>query len=208
MAGDSKKADELSFFERLEKMHPFKMLLYLSIFGSCLIFGFLIIAFTLSTQAFDPLEDASLPIGFVVSTFIILLSSYTIGSLTKRYANDDLAGVKRSLMYTLFLGIIFFILQILGWRELQEQNIFFSGTPSQSYLYVISGAHLIHLIGGLFFILYLWIRSARSATDPVKSLLFLSNSYYSVKIKMAVVYWHFLDISWVVLFITFIFLLP
>ena len=193
--------------ERIEKLHPHKMLLYLAIFGSSLIFAFMLIAFTASYTAPGPDEPAFvMPKAFVFSTLILLVSSYFVTQFLKLYRNDEMKKLRNYLGITAVLGFVFTISQYWGWHQLENIGYGLTGMNSGAYLYVISGLHILHLVGGIFFMTFQFIRVSRVANDPVKTLIMVTNPYQKMKMEMLTAYWHFLDILWVGLFLYFLFM--
>jgi len=181
------------------------MLTYLIVFGVFLIFFFLILSFLLTSDSFNPKLVYRLPKSFVVSTLILLLSSFTIYKSVQYYNEEALTPLRRSLEITFFLGFIFCLLQLSGWLELQESDLFFSGSnKSSSFLYLISGLHGLHLIGGMIFILRVYLIALRADTDPVYALVTTTSPYEKMRIKMLSIYWHFMDLLWVLIFLAFL----
>ncbi|MGE0929540.1 cytochrome c oxidase subunit 3 [Peijinzhouia sedimentorum] len=195
----------LSRWQKVEKMHPHKMLIILSVVGSSLIFFFMILAFTLSMLEADRFNTIAFPKSFIVSAFTILLSSFMLARAMPAYLNDDLQEVKRSLAYTLILGLAFAASQFIGWQELDLAGIGFVGERSGAYIYVISGLHLVHLVGGLFFLSFLYVKVARKQSDPVASLIYLTTPYEKIRLEMLSIWWHFMDVLWLILFFYFLF---
>lgn len=183
------------------------MLLYLAIFGSSIIFAFMLIAFTASYTAPGPDEPGLvMPKAFVFSTLILLFSSYFVTQFLKLYQNEEMKKFRNYLGITIMLGLVFTLSQYWGWHQLDTTGNGLTGMSSGAYLYVISGLHILHLVGGIFFMTYQFIRISRVANDPVKSLIMVTNPYQKMKIQMLVTYWHFLDILWVGLFLYFLFM--
>jgi cytochrome c oxidase subunit 3 len=195
----------LSRWQKVEKMHPHKMLIILSVVGSSLIFFFMILAFTLSMLEADRFNTISFPKSFIVSAFAILLSSFMLARAMPAYLNDDLREVKRSLAYTLILGLAFAASQFIGWQELDLAGVGFVGERSGAYIYVISGLHLVHLVGGLLFLGFLYANVSRKQSDPVASLIYLTTPYEKIKLEMLSIWWHFMDVLWLILFFYFLF---
>ena len=102
------------------------------------------------------------------------------------------------------LGLLFTGCQVLGWVELTNLGINFTGTPSASFLYVLSGIHVLHLLGAMGFAgsLLLEIRSIEK--DMVRKLVWTTNPYQKLRIRLFTVYWHFMDAVWVILFLLFV----
>lgn len=189
---------------RLEKIHPHKMLLYLSIFGSSLIFLFMITAYTFSRPEND-LVNFSMPKSFIVSLVLLMLSSFFISKVLPAFKKDNITEVKRALEMTLLLGLAFTISQYVGWYEMNRSGIYLSGEDSGAYLYVISGLHVLHLAAGLAFLTLTYTKVSTTSRDPVKALIMVTNPYQRIRLEMLTTYWHFIDILWVGLFFYFLF---
>lgn len=200
-----KKQQQETTFQRIERMHPHKMLLYLAIIGSSLIFVFMVIAYTLSTPQSGFLENFTMPKAFVCSTVLLLLSGFTSTKIIPAYKEDNPYKLKYTLALTLLLGLGFGASQYIGWLALQESGVYFAGKASGSFLYVLTGLHVAHLLGGLIFLNYLCVYMYWKAKDPVKWLITITNPYQKIKLQIFVIYWQFLDIVWVLLFFYFLF---
>ena len=201
---NTKKEAQQTVISRLEKLHPHKTLLYLSIFGSSLLFAFLITAYAMKTDV-DTFINFRFPKAFIVSLVLLLFSSFSISKALVAFREDDMKGLKHSLGITLVLGLAFTISQYVGWYELNQSNIYLSGEVSGSYLYVISGLHVLHLAAGLVFLTMMYTQISNISRDPVKQLIMVTNPYQRIKLEMLTVYWHFVDALWVVLFFYFLF---
>ncbi len=80
-------------------------------------------------------------------------------------------------------------------EELNERVLTKANTAS-SFIYTLSGIHLLHLFGGLIYLIYLAIRS----------YLVQFNATNNLSLKQGATYWHFLDILWVYLFLFLLFI--
>lgn len=193
-------------FERIEKLHPHKMLLYLAMFGTSLIFVFMLIAFTATHNgAVEGAPEFRMPKAFIFSTMVLLFSSYYVSRFLRAYRNEEMKKLRNLIGITVMLGFVFTLSQYWGWHELDVSGYSLTGLSSGAYLYVISGLHILHLVGGIFFMTYQFIRISRVANDPVKSLIMVTNPYHKIKLEMLTTYWHFMDLLWVGLFTYFLF---
>ncbi len=169
-----------------------KPLLYLAIVSICMVFAGLTSAYMVRSG--DPgWMHFDLPGIFYVSTAIILSSSLTMWWAYRSAQKDNYSGVKTGMLLTLALGIAFTLSQFSAWAILTDQGVFITGkssNPAGSFLYVISGAHLAHLFGGLLVLIYVCIKSFKQIYHS-KNLLGL---------QLCSIYWHFLDLLWVYLF--------
>ena len=153
----------------------------------------------------DTFINFRFPKAFIVSLVLLLFSSFSISKALTAFREDDMKALKHALGITLVLGLAFTISQYVGWYELNQANIYLSGQVSGSYLYVISGLHVLHLAAGLVFLTMTYTQVSSITRDPVKQLIMVTNPYQRVKLEMLTVYWHFVDALWVVLFFYFLF---
>jgi len=120
------------------------------------------------------------------------------------YQEENSTKLHRSLKATFILGILFTVFQILGWMELTEKGINFTGVPSGSFLYVLSGIHVVHLLGAMSFAVILLLQLRKIEQDMVRKLVWMTNPYEKLRIRLFTVYWQFMDAVWLILFLLFV----
>lgn len=196
-----------STFSRIERVPPLLMLLYLALLGITMLFVTLV-AMYVASRAQSAVASGTHPFPryFSLSTVVLLVSSYTLAQAPRLYRADDLPSLARCLGATLLLGCVFSGLQVLGWRELVQQGVLFTGERSGTFVYVISGLHVAHVVAGLLFLLAQLIRTSHASRDGVRSLVFIRNPYHLRQLRALLTYWHFIDALWVALFGMFLFL--
>lgn len=209
MKSDNKNkvgAEHTSVFSKIEKTHPFKMLLYLTLIGIGVLFLMLLLAFGRSEAVI--FQDSLIPFPkfFSVSTFVIPASSYTLLRATQFYRQDELRKMGRYLSFTMMLAMVFVLSQMAGWYELANFGVFFKGMPFGSYIYLISALHILHLTAGILFLTYLYFRTLYAAADPVRTLIYIRDPFRRLQLSMINSYWHFLGGLWFVLYFVFLFL--
>jgi cytochrome c oxidase subunit 3 len=190
-------------FQQIEKMHHHKMFLFVSLFGSTLIFLFMLIAFATAPLEIRESPDFRIPKAFAISTIVLLLSSGTISRILPLFAIGELRAVLKWMGITLFLGLLFALCQFIGWQELSRGNVFFDGKNSGAYLYVISGLHLIHVVAGISYLIYLLLNCYNADKDGVKKLVYETNPYQKIKFEMLRDLWLFTSFIWLLLFLYF-----
>jgi cytochrome c oxidase subunit 3 len=199
-----------SRFGRIERMPPLLVALYLALLAITVMFVLLVVAYvTTRLRSGVPTGLHPLPRYFSLSTIVLVVSSYTIGQASRLYAQDDLSSLSRCLGATLLMGCVFAGLQVLGWRELMATGVPFQGEASNSsgqFVYFISALHVVHLLGGMLFLLALLLRVIHADRDAVRALVFIRNPYYRRHLSLLGLYWHFIDVLWVALFAVFLFL--
>lgn len=189
-----------SWLRKLESMHPYQLVVYLAMISSGLVFLFLTLAFISSFWGQNSLHGHRLPVAFWLSTFTLLFASIFVRRLTYHQGDADPGVFEKVLWSVLLMGILFAMLQFWGWRDLAHQGIYFDGIPSGSYLYLLSGIHVVHLSGALLFLVMLIREVRQTFSDPIKDLVFARNPYVGMKVKLFVRYWYFMDAIWLLLF--------
>ncbi|WP_243739719.1 cytochrome c oxidase subunit 3 [Algoriphagus boseongensis] len=188
----------------MERLHPYEMLLYLGMVSSGLIFLFLTAAFLFSGLHQLAGFNKHIPVSFLISTFLLVLSGYTATKMRLYYQEERIPELESSLRNTFLLGIAFTVLQFAGWKELDQMGVSFTGIPSGSFLYVLSGIHIFHLLGAMVFALILLYQLRKTQEDGIRRLILVTNPFEKMRIRLFTVYWHFMDVIWLILFLLFI----
>jgi cytochrome c oxidase subunit 3 len=159
----------------------------------------------------------AMPNLFLISTLIILVSSGTMQWAVISIKKNNVTAFRTALLLTIILGLGFVLFQYLAWKDLVAQGIYFvgkisdvtapttyiaagsetaaqagdAGNVAASFLYVITGLHVAHLLGGILALLFVNVKALRGK--------YSSANYNGVRI--CATYWHFLDGLWVYLFV-------
>lgn len=134
-----------------------------------------------------------------LSTAAILVSSVTIEISRRSLKKQNDARYGLWLTITAVLGIVFVSSQFLAWRQLARQGVYMASNPHSSFFYLFTGAHAVHVLGGLCALAYLLIRTRRKAATVEGELK------RAGAVDAASVYWHFLDGLWICLFVLLFF---
>jgi cytochrome c oxidase subunit 3 len=135
-----------------------------------------------------------MPRAFIVSTGLILISSITMTAARRQIRQGRRRKYQGWVLLTLLLGIAFLFSQVEGWQQLVTAGAFMSGNPHSSFYYLFTGAHGIHLLGGLTALTYLALRSGQVLVGE-------ANEKRMAAIDAVTLYWHFMDGLWVCLFL-------
>jgi len=141
-----------------------------------------------------------IPTNFTISTGLIILSSISMQWAYFAAKKNEIVINRIGLGITLILGVCFIISQVLGYKAMLAENVYFTGlvkagshmvSPiSGSFFYVISGLHALHVVGGIIFV----------AFTLVSSLRFRVHSKNMLRINLCTTYWHFIGALWIYLF--------
>jgi cytochrome c oxidase subunit III len=124
-----------------------------------------------------------------LNTLILLGSSFTIQVARRHLHRRENAAFRRWWSITTALGALFLAGQLMAWRQLAAQGVFLVTNPSSSFFYVLTGAHGLHLLGGILALLYVSRRNWRRARISQVTAT-----------DVASIYWHCMDGLWIFLF--------
>lgn len=133
----------------------------------------------------------SLPRILWLNTAVLLISSSTLERARRALKSEGLAGFRRWWALSTALGLAFLVGQVIAWRQLAAAGVFLATNPSSSFFYVLTGAHGLHLLGGVVALLVVGFRGRREEAR-------LSQA---TAVKVAGLYWHFMGGLWVYLFL-------
>ena len=191
-----------------KKIHPHKFALRVAMGSISMMFAGLTSGYMVR-QAQGNWRYFNLPPVFTVSTLVIFISSITFIFGLKAFKAGQISRYRGLILITLILGIAFGLLQYFGFYQLyhslpqvsingQKLNEFSAvrvdGNPSESFLFVIAGLHLAHILGGIIALVIVFLRSFFAKAD----------SYNATGLEIVGGYWHFVDALWIYLFVFFL----
>ncbi len=174
-------------------LQPKKFNMWLFIITSFMLFAAFTSGFIVYTQgSANKGIKIILPHAFIYSTIIILLSSATM-YLAFRSAKQLKFNKQRQFLWlTLALGIGFFCVQFYAWSILVKMGVYLiNPNASQSFIYIFTGVHLVHILAGLILLISCLVSSYKNAPQ-VKKIF---------QLEMASIFWHFVDILWIYLYV-------
>lgn len=90
----------------------------------------------------------------------------------------------------MFFSVLFLLAQLDLWHHLRSMGFYASTNPANSYFYLLTAVHGLHIIGGLLAVAYILVRALREH----------SLAKLAPPLRLCTVYWHFLLLVWLVLF--------
>jgi cytochrome c oxidase subunit 3 len=124
------------------------------------------------------------------NTAALVLSSVALQWAYMAARRNDIDGVIIGLCAGAASAVTFLIGQLLAWRELSVAGYFLASNPANSFFYLITAVHGLHLAGGLV--------AVGRTTAKVWHGVALTKVRLSV--ELCAIYWHFLLLVWLVLF--------
>lgn len=203
-------------FDYGRRLHRARLALLLALSSICILFVTLTVVFMLmrhGSVVFDshsgmairrwvPIE---LPVRLLVfNTLVLLASSFTIERARRSVGREMALAPVRSipgiafererevpwLGVTTTLGLIFLLGQWAAWRILEARGFHMSTGVPGPFFYILTGAHAVHLTGGMVVLLY----------AAVISLLHRNIEHCRIVVEIAAWYWHFMGALWLYVF--------
>jgi cytochrome c oxidase subunit 3 len=178
-----------------QRIHPHRFIMWVAIGSIVMMFAGMTSAYIVKKNQGNWLAF-ELPVVFWYSTAVILASSLTIYLANVALKAGKLVPYKLLITITSILGILFVIMQWTGFQDLEMRGIALIGTQSNSsssFLFIITGMHMLHVLGGVVALVVLFFRSFWLKKDQLSL----------VPVQIVATYWHFVDILWIYLFIFF-----
>jgi len=177
-----------------------KMAMWAFLGSECLFFGSLISTYLLyrSRAGSGPTPGEIYDIPFTsVSSFVLLMSSLTMVLALAAIQRGDERGLRTWLLATAFLGMTFIGGQVYEFTTFYEEGLALSKSPFGSAFFMATGFHGAHVTVGILMLLALvgMSMAGRLTVDGAR------------KVELIGLYWHFVDIVWIVIF-TVVYLVP
>jgi len=142
-----------------------------------------------------------LPALLLVNTVVLLLSSVGMELARRQSRLAAVAATTKSprgvpvsaegktpwLAMTIALGILFLFGQWRAWKQLAANGFYVATTPSSSFVYLLTGAHAVHLMGGVLALLVAGLFALRHRSVKTRSIVVDVTGWY----------WHFMAALWV-----------
>lgn len=171
-------------------MDPLKFMVWLFLLASVMLFASQTSAYLVKRAEGNWLEF-TVPAIFTYSTVVLVISSITMHWAYVEAKKNNFSQLKLAVGITFVLGLLFMVMQVIGWGDLVDKNVYFVGNLAGSFFYVFTFLHLVHLVFGLIALLNtLW------ASTKMKV-----HSKRLRRIEICATVWHFLDILWIYLFV-------
>ncbi len=176
-----------------QRIHPQRFIMWIAIGSIVMMFAGMTSAYIVKKNQGNWLA-IELPVVFWYSTAIILVSSVTMYLANTALKAGKISFYKSLITITAILGVMFVIMQWEGFKDLETRGIALIGPQSNSassFLFVITGLHMLHVLGGVIalivtFFRSFWVQEGQTNLVPT---------------QIVATYWHFVDVLWIYLFI-------
>lgn len=176
-----------------------KILMWAFIGSECMLFGSLIITYLVyrGRSLVGPYPEELLNIPFItVTTFVLLMSSLMMVLALSAVARGDMKWGKVWLLATAFLGLVFLGGQVYEFTHFVHEGLTLRTNLFGGSFFLLTGTHGAHVAVGVIWLLSLFVMALRGRLTQANA----------ETVEIAGLYWHFVDVVWIVLF-TVIYLL-
>ena len=173
--------------------HIRKVAMWVFLGSECLFFGSLITTFLLyRTRVGDgPGAEELFDIPFTsISSFILLMSSLTMVLAHNAASRKDWRQMRVWLIATALLGMVFLSGQVFEFTEFVHEGLTVSTSPFGSSFFVLTGFHGAHVAIGVLMLLATAFMSYAGRLREGEGM----------NVEIVGLYWHFVDIVWIVIF--------
>jgi cytochrome c oxidase subunit III len=126
-----------------------------------------------------------------LNTAVLLLSSVALQCALIAARRRQLDTVRLGLVTGGITAIAFLVGQVMAWRELTSDGYFLSSNPANSFFYLMTAMHGLHIIGGL--VALAWTTVAALGQPRLDRL--------RLSVELCAMYWHFLLFIWLAIFV-------
>ena len=102
--------------------------------------------------------------------------------------------MRTALLAALATAILFLTGQVFAWRELTQAGYVLADNPANSFFYMLTGLHGLHILGGLAVLAHTTVRAFASDVQPDRLRL---------SVDLSAIYSHFMLAVWLLLFALF-----
>lgn len=125
-----------------------------------------------------------------LNTFVLISSSVTMVLALDSIQSGNRKGLINYLTWTILLGFCFLAIKSYEYPHKWHEGITISSNLFGSFYFTLTGLHCLHVIGGLAFNFYVLLQAKKGTYSPE----------HCERVEYAGLYWHFVDLVWVILF--------
>ena len=167
--------------------------MWLFLGSECLFFGSFIAAYLLyrNRSISGPYPKDLFDIPFTsVSSFVLLMSSVSMVLALAAIQKGDVRRMRIWLLATSFLGLVFLSGQAFEFTAFYREGLTLKTNMFGTTFFVLTGFHGAHVTIGVLMLLSMWAASFKGKITQESSL----------NIELVGLYWHFVDIVWIIIF--------
>ncbi len=131
-----------------------------------------------------------------LNTGVLILASVAFQWAWMASRKGKLTAVRDGLTVGGALTVAFLLLQFLAWQQMIAAGYFAYTNPANAFFYLLTGAHALHLLGGL----WVWSKTTTRVWAGLDTENAEEVGRVRLRVELCTIYWHFLLLVWLVLF--------
>ena len=153
------------------------------------LFALFLSAYLMRMQLGDwrPVDEPNL---LWLNTVVLVLASVAFQSTRSAARRGQPLTVKIGLLVGGACTVLFLFGQLMAWQQLNASGFFMTGNPANSFFYLLTALHGLHLLGGM----WVWGRTT------LRMLTGADAESVRLSVELCTVYWHYLLLVWIGLF--------
>jgi cytochrome c oxidase subunit 3/cytochrome o ubiquinol oxidase subunit 3 len=171
-----------------------KLAMWAFLGSECLLFGGLLSVFLIDRAKpvlKGPTVHSLYDIPFTsVSTFVLLMSSLTMVLALAAIQRGEHRRARTWILTTAILGATFVAGQVYEFTSMVQEGMGFTTNLQSSAFFALTGFHGVHVTVGIILLLSLYTLSLRGKLPTAKA----------ETVEIVGLYWHFVDVVWIVIF--------
>lgn len=134
-----------------------------------------------------------------LNTFLLVFSSIAVVFAWAATKEGNWGKFKKWMGISLLCGLVFLVVKTFEYKMKIDHHMYPSTSTFLAIYFTMTALHAIHIIGGLIVNGYLWLTGAKMfKEDP---------HHFSHRVEIAGIYWHFVDLLWIILLFPVLYLL-
>lgn len=168
---------------------PEKVALVIFLGVASILFSLFTVSYFIRMELPDwtPLSD---PAQLWLNTGLLVISSVLFQWASNISKSDNQKNIMTAFIGGGVFAILFITGQLVAWQNLQSAGYYVASNPANSFFYLLTGLHALHLLGGL----WVWSKSS------IRLLTSGESGDIRLSIELCTLYWHFLLVVWLILF--------
>src|SRR5215471_3788295 len=144
-------------------------------------------------QSWSPIAKPSI---LWINTLVLVLASGVMQMARNRADRDELGSLRSLFVVAAGLTLLFLAGQVSAWEILEATGHYGPGNPAYAFFILLTAAHGLHLVGGLFVL----ARTTTRVWRPIDKLAVATRSRIRLSVQLCTTYWHWLLLIWLGLF--------
>ncbi|QCI67374.1 cytochrome c oxidase subunit 3 [Phreatobacter stygius] len=161
--------------------------IFLAVVGA--LFAMLISAYLMRRDLSTDWRAVPMPPVLWVNTGLIVLSSVALHWAHLAVRHGDMKELRQALLTGGVSALGFLVGQVLAWRQLSGAGYWLATNPANTFFYLLTALHGLHVAGGL----------AALGSTTLKAWRTADTGRVRLSVDLCAIYWHFLLVVWLVL---------